>query len=288
MRIRAVLAVAVASGVLMATPALADENYFGYSYGAETLPKGKSEAYLWLTSRMGKGVGRYQAWDNFNEFEYGFTDRFQGSLYLNTSGHRIKGNPDLEDNSSFGFEGVRTSFKYGVLSPFTHVVGLALYVEPEYSRRDKVTGAALTEFAIESKLILQKNFRDDTIVSVVNLTYEHEWEKEGEEQGAVAEEDDFEREAAVEVTAGLNYRFRPKWFLGVEARRHSEYPNADLGNEEHAAYFLGPVLHYGSQRWWFTATVFPQVYGTPHVNSTRLHLDEHERIETRFKVGFNF
>jgi uncharacterized protein DUF6662 len=288
MRTPLVLAIVIASGVLIATPALADENYFGYSYGAETLPKGKYEAYLWLTGRMGKGVGTYQAWDNYNEIEYGFTDRFQGSLYINTSKHKVKDNPEFENNTSFGFEGVRTSFKYNVLSPFSHAVGLAIYVEPEYSRREKISGQEFTEFAVESKLILQKNFRDDTIVSAVNLTYEHEWEKEGDEEGAVAAEEEFEREAAVELTAGVNYRFRPKWFLGVEARRHSEYPGADLGNEEHAAYFLGPVLHYGSQRWWFTATVFPQIYGTPHVNSDRLHLEEHERIETRFKVGYNF
>ena len=284
MRLRAMLATAIASGLMMATPALADENYFGYSYGAETLPKGKYEAYLWLTSRMGKGIGTYQAWDNFNEIEYGFTDRFQGSLYLNTSGHKVKGNPEFGDNRSFGFEGVRTAFKYGLVSPFTHAMGVALYVEPEYSRRHKISGEEFTEWAIESKLILQKNFRDDTVVSAINLTYEHEWEREEEEDG----ETETEREAAIELTAGVNYRFKPKWFLGVEARRHSEYPGADLGNEEHAAYFLGPVLHYGSQKWWFTATVFPQIYGSPHVNSNRLHLDEHERIETRFKIGYNF
>jgi Family of unknown function (DUF6662) len=283
MRIPVVLAVATLVGVgVPTTPsASADENYFGYSYGAETLPKGKYEAYLWLTNRMGKGVGTYQAWDNFNEIEYGFTDKFQGSLYLNTSGHRIRGNPEWADNSSFGFEGVRTAFKYALASPFTHAVGVALYVEPEYGRRFKISGEKFTEWAIESKLILQKNFREDTIVSAINVTYEHEWEREHDG-------DEFEREAAVEVTAGLNYRFRPKWFLGVEARRHSEYVDADLGNEEHRAYFLGPVLHYGSQRWWFTATVLPQFYGRPRENSDHLFLGEHERLETRFKIGYNF
>ena len=284
MRLLQIVAMVTLFSLTTAPAALADENYFGYLYGAETLPKGKWEAYMWLTNRVGKGVGTYSAWDNFNEIEYGFTDRFQGSLYLNTSKHKIKDNPEWEDNSSFGFEGVRTSFKYAVLSPFTHAVGLALYVEPEYSRRHKVSGEEMTEYAVESKLILQKNFRDDTIVSAFNLTYEHEWEREEEEDG----ETELEREAAIELTAGVNYRFRPNWFVGVEARRHSEYPGADLGDEEHRAYFAGPTLHYGAQKWWFTATVLPQLYGRPREHSNRLHLGEHERLETRFKIGYNF
>src|SRR5262245_7153579 len=248
------------------------------------MPKGRSEAYVWLTSRIGKGAGTYQAWDNFNEIEHGFTDRFQASLYLNTSGHRIHGNPEWADNSSFGFEGVRTAFKYALTSPFKGPIGVALYVEPEYSRRDKINGQNVRELAVETKLLLQKNFRDDTLVSVLNFTYEHEWEREVEENG----EHEYEQEIALEVTAGLSYRFRPGWFLGVEGRTHAEYPDADLGNREHRAWFLGPNVHYGGKKWWFTLTVLPQVTGTPHENSDRLFLGEHERLETRLKVGYNF
>jgi len=261
--------------------AAADENYFGYCYGSETLPKGRSEAYVWLTSRTGKGVGTYQAWDNYNELEHGLTDRLQVSLYLNTSAHHISGNPEWPDNDSFGFDGVRTSFKYALTSPYKHGIGIALYVEPEYSRRFKISGEKFHEWAIESKLILQKNFRDDTIVSVLNLTYEHEWERE-------AGGSEYEPEIALEATAGVSYRFRPKWFVGVEGRTHSEYPDADLGHEEHRAWFLGPNVHYGGQKWWFTVTVLPQIHGRPHENSDSLFLGEHERLETRFKIGYNF
>jgi hypothetical protein len=274
--------------MMLPATAAADENYFGYSYGAETLPQGRSEAYVWLTSRIGKGVGTYQAWDNFNELEHGLTDRLQLSFYANTSGHRIKGNPEFADNSSFGFEGVRTSFKYALTSPYKHPLGLAVYVEPEYSRRDKISGEQITELAVETKFIVQKNFLDDRVVSVLNLTYEHEWEKEAEEEEGGGAEGEFEQEIALEATAGVNYRFRPNWFLGVEGRTHSEYPDADLGNEEHRAWFLGPSLHYGGRKWWFTVTLLPQIHGRPQENSDHLFLGEHERLETRFKIGYNF
>src|SRR5260370_33968108 len=57
-----------------------DENYFGYSYGSENLPKGKWELYSWTTGRFGKGTGSYSAFDLKQEVEYGVTDRFQIAL----------------------------------------------------------------------------------------------------------------------------------------------------------------------------------------------------------------
>lgn len=283
-----VICLALGFLLLGTAPARADENYFGYSYGADTLPKGKWEAYTWLTSRVGKGIGTYHAVDNFNELERGLTDRLQVSFYANTSGHRIKGNPEWPDNSSFGFEGVRTSFKYSLTSTYKSPLGVSVYVEPEYSRRDKISGQPKKEFALETKLILQKNFRDDTIVSVFNFTYEHEFEKESQEGAAPGTEEAFEQEAAMEYTGGLSYRLRSNWFVGGELRTHAEYPDADLGNREHRAWFAGPNLHYGGRKWWFTVTLLPQFTGTPHENSNRLFLGEHERVETRLKIGYNF
>src|SRR5207248_10799390 len=46
---------------LAATPAQADEQYFGYTYGAEVLGKGRTEAELWATDRRGKSSGHYDA-----------------------------------------------------------------------------------------------------------------------------------------------------------------------------------------------------------------------------------
>jgi len=39
----------------LATPAYADEQYFGYTYSAELLGKGQTEAEFWATDRRGKG-----------------------------------------------------------------------------------------------------------------------------------------------------------------------------------------------------------------------------------------
>jgi hypothetical protein len=72
----------------------------------------------------------------------------------------------------------------------------------------------------------------------------------------------------------------------------------DFGAQEHSAFFLGPSVHYGSQSWWITLTVLPQITGHPkslgigadgrEITDSRLHLGQHEVFETRFKFGLNF
>lgn len=277
---------------LAATPAAADENYFGYSYGAETLPKGKTEAYLWLTDRRGKGEGHYDAQDYKLELEHGITDRFQVSGYVNFESHHIRGlEPEFETvDRDFGFKGLQASFKYNALSPYKDGIGLAFYVEPGWSRIHKVEGERVTEYELELKAILQKNFLDDRLIWATNLTLEPEWEKAQDIDpisGNAATE--WEKELSIEATTGLSYRVASNWFLGVEGRYHSEYPDWTSGlHREHYALFAGPTIHYGGRQWWFTATYLPQLYGSPNKSGSSLHLDEHEKRELRLKVGYNF
>lgn len=292
-----VLAVAAAVAVFHGLDARADENFFGYSYGTETLPKGHWELYTWNTWRHDKGGGDYDALDLKQEIEYGFTDRFQASLYLNETYHRIKDSAPFEEDEEtgeresefgnrdeFNFQGVQTSFKYAFLSPYKDPIGFALYLEPGYSRVHKVSGEHQDEWELENKLLLQKNFLDDQLIAVFNATQEFELKKPRGDH-------DTESELALEFTGGLIYRLASNWYAGVEARYHSEYPNFDdEWTREHWATFVGPVVHYATERWWMTVTALPQVYGKPQdeERSRQLHLDEHERFELRVKTGINF
>lgn len=282
-----VLAFAMAVGA--AGGAAADENLLGYSYGSETLPKGKTEGYVWITHRAGKDEGTYRATDYKLELEHGLTDRLQVSGYLNFASHKVEGlEPEFEDvDRDFGFQGTQVSVKYAILSPYKDPVGLAIYFEPGYSRIHKVTGERNREWEIETKLIAQKNFLNDQLIWIGNLTYEQEFERESEIENGIVEHE-WEKEAALEFTTGLSYRFAPNWFAGIEGRYHSEYPGfPSKVHREHYAVFLGPTLHWGGERAWFTATWLPQLAGSPSPDGS-LHLEEHEKNEFRLKVGYNF
>lgn len=267
--------------LLVSLGAGADENIFGYSYGSETLPQGAMELYQWVTYRSGKGMGTYEAYDLKTELEYGITDRWQVSGYLNFVSHNVKDlhHHGMDDrNSGLKWQGTQVSVKHNVLSPFKDVIGLAFYLEPGYSQIHKVSGEKLTELELELKIILQKNFLDNQLMWVFNLTPEMEWVRDSEGN---------HKELYFEYTTGLSYRFIPNWFGGFDFRYHSEYP--DVKKREHYAYFLGPTIHYGAKEWWFTFTYLPQIQGAPSEGIPGgKHYMEHEKQETRLKVGYNF
>jgi len=266
----------------------ADENLFGYSTGTDVLPQGAWELYEWITYRTQKHEGTYQAIDYRTEVEYGWSNKMSQALYLNFVQHKIKDSAPLDDtgapeypNLMTGVElqGVQTALKYNVFSVYKDPLGLSFYLEPGFSQIFKITGQKQEEWSVELKTLLQKNFMDDLLTVVWNIILEHEVRRF---KGNNLWEDEF----TLESTAGISYRFVPKWWGGLETRYHSEYP--EYGKREHWAVFLGPNVHYGDKKWWTTLTVLPQFKGGPREEGENVHLSEHEKTEYRLKVGYNF
>lgn len=273
-----------------APPAHADEQYFGYTYSAEVLGKGATEAELWATDRRGKGDGHFDAQDYRLELEHGFTNRLTVAGYANFAGHHIRGlDPGFDrTDRDFAFRGLSAEFKYNVLSPYKDGIGLTLYAEPAWSRIHG-GGEKGTEYELELKAIVQKNFFDDRLIWASNLTFEPEWEKEKEvDEITGGIETEWEKELKLEVTTGLTYRVAPGWYAGVEGRYASVYPDWTNGlHRETYAVFAGPAIHYGGKKWWATVTYLPQLFGKPSPGGSRA-LDEFEKRELRLKIGYNF
>lgn len=272
-----------ASVVLAPQVAYADENYFAYSYGTETLPKGGTEAYVWATDRRGKDLGDYNAQDYKFELEHGFSDRFQASAYVNFISHHIKGlEPELVNRDrNFAWNGVQASFKYAFTSPYKDGIGVALYVEPGFARYGKKSGERANQLSLETKLLLQKNFMNDKLIWVGNVTAEQEFEHEGGGE--------WESELEFELSSGLAYNVAPRLHVGAEGRYTSAYEN--FPNEAHRsdyAIFFGPTVHYAANKWWATLSYQPQISGGPKVRSNSLNLADYEKQEIRLKLGYNF
>lgn len=272
---------------LAATPAQADEQYFGYTYSAEVLGKGRTEAELWATDRRGKAEGHFDAQDYRLELEHGFTDRLSVAGYANFAGHHIRGLANENIDRDLAFRGLSAEFKYNVLSPFKNGLGLTLYAEPGWSRIHG-GGERGTEYELELKAILQKNFMDDRLIWAANLTFEPEWEREVEIADNGEREGEWEKELKLEVSSGLTYRVASGWYAGVEGRYASVYPDWTHGlHRETYAVFAGPAIHYGGKKWWATLSYQPQLFGSPSPNGSRA-LDEYEKRELRLKIGYNF
>lgn len=271
---------------LAATPAQADEQYFGYTYSAELLGKGQTEVELWATDRRGKAEGHFDAQDYRIELEHGVSNRFSIAGYANLAGHHIR-NDDERIDRGLALRGFSTEFKYQLLSPYKDGLGLTLYAEPAWSRIHG-GGEKGTELELEFKALVQKNFLDDRLIWAANLTFEPEWEKEKEEVSPGVTESEWEKELKLEVSSGMTYRVANGWYAGVEGRYASVYPDWTHGlHREAAAVFAGPVIHYGGKRWWATLSYQPQLFGSPSPTGNR-ELDEFEKRELRLKIGYNF
>ncbi len=267
--------------LLLPLIAQADEHLFGYTRTTETLPQGHFDLYQFTTLRTGKEAGRYRAWDFDTEVEYGFTDRFQMGVGVVQHYFHIRDNTELENTSNYQFGGVDLSAKYRLWSPFKDPLGVAVRFEAGYLEHDDVAGLAEEEIYLAPEILLQKNFFDDTLIIGLNAGFELAWGKKPAEQ--------YDYELALEGAFGVSYRFAPNWFIGIDSRIRSEFPEFDFHNHEHTVVFTGPALHYGAKRWWATLSWGYQVYGNEVDAPVRdKAYAEESRNEYRLKVGFNF
>ncbi len=257
---------------LMVITASATERLFTYTYEPETMPKGGLEYEQWVTLRSGRnsavGQDNFNLWEFREEIEYGVSDNYTLSFYLNQSQQSFQ-DPTTQDHfSDFRFDGVSLENKYLVLNPADHAVGLALYLEPRF---------AGDEAEIEEKIILGQRYGDWKWA--LNLTHATEWT-----------DDLHVTEGEVEVSFGISRQLSPRWSLGLEWRDHSELPNYEQW--ENTAFYVGPVIAYRQEKWWAALTIMPQVFGAnfagnPDRNS-HLELEGHERWNARLIVGFSF
>lgn len=282
--LRTGLAAALLAACAAPVAVAAAENPFGYLYGSETAEPGEWEAAQWATARIGKASGSYAGLDLRTELEVGVTESLQAALYLDFRGHRIHGVPGLEDRDSLDFQGVASEWKYRFRSPERDGYGLAFYVEPGYSRIDRVSGEREEELELEVKLIFEKRFLDDALTWSLNYTLEPEWAVGSRPSGAEGEAgEETRRELGEELATGVSYRLAPRWSAGAELVARSEWPG--YSRREYLALSAGPSLHYEGRHAWWTAAVLPQLWGWPDRAVPGLHLDERERLEVRFLVG---
>ncbi len=302
MNIRLTFAAAL---VCCASVAHAHEAIFSWTYTTDLTPQGHGEFEQWVTARWEKAHGTYQVFDFREEFEYGVTDNFQLALYLNhhyvdasndipvadpahpkkllpgrfeTGGEDVHaGHDPATPFQSYHFSSVSLEGIYRLLSPYKDPLGLALYFEPSVGDQ---------ETELEWKVILQKNWLEDRLVWALNVNYELEYEKA---------EDGYERDSMFEWFTGLSYRFVRNWSAGLEFWNHHEFADATV--HEHSAYFVGPTIHYGGERWWATlgflhqlpiGEAFSQDNKQFAVHDGYIFGDEHEKYYLRLRFGINF
>ena len=287
---------------LAAGAASADEPLFGFVYTTDLLPKGQTEIEQWATWRNQKAGGYFDQVDGRTEVSYGLTDRLQTSLYANWTWARAFHNgpfeqttppeplsydqPGPDDHYEHArFVGVSGEVIYRILSPYTDPVGLAIYEEP-------TIGPDFVES--ETKLILQKNFRDDRLVLAANFTYAPEWRRLPDENNPAVRS--WQEETDVNFGLAGSYRFASNWSAGLEFLNEREFNSFGFNHESNSGYFLGPTIHFAARKFFFTASYLEQLPCAGQHSDTvpgaivggRIYDNDFERRRLRLKVGYLF
>src|ERR1051325_2239320 len=245
MNSRCKIVVGILATGLCSSGARADERRFTYTYEPEVLPQGGLEFEQWVTLRTqrtkGGSVqqGNYNLWDLREELEFGITDNYSVSLYLNTSSESFRDysqSPPV-NRSDFKFDGISLENRYMVWNPAEHAVGLTLYLEPRFSG---------DEAEIEEKIILGQ--RHGNWKWAFNLTHATEWS-----------ENLHKTEGELEASFGIARDFHKHWPVALELRDHNESPK--YRKWENTVLFAGPAVSYRQENWWAALSVLPQVWG---------------------------
>lgn len=310
----------VALGAICSPLAMAEENLWVYAKGTDTRPQGSFEAKLSDTIRLDKNSGDYTFHDIRPEIEYGITDSLTIGVEAIIFDHNYKvDDPELnpmyetQDGDRFNdtqFGGYEISLKYNIFSPYKDFMGLSLGLG--YERRDKyrLDGADIDQDSFVGTIFLQKDFLDDTLVTVLNIKTEFERRK----SPGVLEE-----EIALDIAAGISYRIAPKWFVGLEFRHQSDYLNPQekeeagqpgydekgfnesldcssfdlgdfsIGSRHQYGNYFGPTVHYAEKNWWATAGVLWQISGGGSefsYSENGRNWDEHEKMHIGLSLGY--
>lgn len=297
--------------------AAAEENLWVYAKGSDTRPEGSFEIKASDIFRTGKASSDYDFHELRVEAEYGITDRLTVGVEAIFFDHNYEVfdedlEPYIETQGGLGsryndtaFGGYELSTKYNILSPYKDGLGLSLMLG--YEKRDKyrLDGADIDQDSYVFTTFFQKNYLDDTLTVVLAPKFEFEKRRS---PGV------FEEELSVDISAGISYRFRPRWFGGLEFRHQSDYLNPredgvfdpdlqrtqfslsdltlNVGSQHQRGNYFGPTVHYAAQKWWATAGALYQFDGdgrAPGVNNSQgKNFDEHERWHIGLSFGWEF
>ncbi|MDE2112291.1 MAG: transporter [Alphaproteobacteria bacterium] len=214
--------------MLISNGARADDRPFAFAYTTDIEAQGEREIEQEITWSSGHAREAFQEIESRSEFEYGITDDFQGSFYLDYDWSRT--HAPLGPAESSSLPGVSGEFIYRLTNVYFDPVGFALYAEPSIGNGTR---------SFELKALLQKNFLNDRLRFALNINTEDRWEKNNLGH--------YDQSSALEFYSGLAYNVTPDWSVGAELDNEREFGGLILGGSpryaSNATYF-GPAITY--------------------------------------------
>lgn len=217
-------------GMVPSGAARADDRPFAFAYTTDIEAAGEKEIEQEVTWASGHAGEAFQEIESRTEYEYGVTDNFQASFYLNYDWSRTHDHSTPGSAESSSLPGVSGEFIYRFMNVYFDPFGFALYMEPSIGNGSR---------SFELKTLLQKNFLNDDLRIVLNINVEDRWEKNSLGH--------YDQSSALEFYTGAAYNITPDLSVGVELDNERGYDGLIIGNSSsyaENAYFAGPTIQY--------------------------------------------
>ncbi len=254
---------------------------FGFTEGSGVGLEGEKEFSIETIGRFGKRDGSYAATDTKLLFEYTLNQFSQIEFGGLLASHNIRNVMDLDNRSSFEFNGLLGEFRYllverGQSSPFAVTVS----IEPEWRRTDETSGKLVKAFELETKLAVDTQLIENRVYLGFNAIYEPE---------SVRSIEGLEKESNLNFSGTLAFRVTPPLVIGAELGYFRHYMGYALDHYAGDALFIGPTLYLKLTRKSFiTAAWATQVGGHAVGDPLRLNLDEYSRQRGKLKFAYEF
>ena len=281
--------------VVMAAPRLAQaeesgarkgeidtEHLFGFNTGTDIGEVGDRELEGEVDARLAKRTGSYAAFSPMLGYEVVPIENLRLEVSPSLADHAIGGVSGLDDRRQTAFQGLSFEARYRLIDRAHAAFGLALDVEPHWGRVDETSGAPVDQYGVDLAILADMELVKDRLVGVFNLR----WAPEAMRSRLTGE---WMREASLGASAGLMVHVRPGLFVGVEARYLRRYEGLGLDNFAGHALFLGPMTFAKlDDHWWLSAALSIQVAGRAIDEIGPLDLTNFERLQAKFRIGYNF
>jgi hypothetical protein len=261
------------------------ENIFGFTEGTDVGEKGEREISVDMfggfgRQHAGRGPSRYFSGEAEAEFEYGLTDSLSLGLGASLVYHDIRNIADLDDLVGGEFNGLSAELKYRILNRETVPIGLAVSLEPEWSRFEDDSGERADGFELNTKLMIDRELVPDKLFGAMNVIYTPEWSHG---------EDGTEKESSLEVSGALSVQVTPGIFVGGELRYLTSYEGLAFDHLEGSAFYGGPSFYAQlSKSTYFKVAYSYQFAGSSPDSGNNLDLIGHDRHQLKVGVGVEF
>jgi hypothetical protein len=261
------------------------ENLFGFTEGTDIGQPGEKEIGWESVGNFNKRMGNYKTWEHKLELGYTATENIHLELGILGVSAAITGVPGLDDKHINAFSGLSGEFKWLIVNRGPGApVGLALAVEPEWSRIDDGDGSRVRKYAVETTLMADTELVPDRLYLGANIAYEPEVIHSFAD-GTTA------RESSLAFRAALSYRILPWLAVGPEFQHVRAY-DMGIGLNHYVGYanFVGPSIYVAfSPRATLTFSWGRQVSGKSiEEPDLKLNLVDFSRDIGRIKANFEF